>query len=145
MSRFTDKHLDPYRVAIALKVQQAKHELAMKMVAERVKIDAEFAKDVLKIGGDNLREDIKLAAQATIEVSKSPAIIVVDESKLEKIDPKIFGDTDKPIALSKIILGESHKCDCENHFNDGIPYQSDGGGIVLIHETELPDYPKDGE
>lgn len=63
------KKLDPIRVAMAEQTQKVKHELAMKMVLERVKTDAEFAKDVLYIGGENLREDIKNAAQETIKKS----------------------------------------------------------------------------
>jgi len=54
-------------VARAIKTQEVKHELAMKMVLERVKIDPEFARDVLYIGGDTLREDVKLEAKKTIQ------------------------------------------------------------------------------
>lgn len=60
------RKLDPIRVQMAEKTQRVKHDLAMKMVAERVKIDAEFAADVLKIGGENLRADIRKDAEATI-------------------------------------------------------------------------------
>ena len=51
---------------MAKRTQAVKHELAMKMVSERVKIDAEFAADVLKIAGDTLREDIRKDAEQTI-------------------------------------------------------------------------------
>ena len=35
-----------------------------------------------------------------------------------------------------------HQCGC--HSDDGmVQVQSDGGGIHLVHETELPDYPQD--
>lgn len=60
------RKLDPIRVEMAKKVERARHELAMKMVSERVKVDAEFAADVLKIGGETLREDIKKDALETI-------------------------------------------------------------------------------
>ena len=65
-SKSAGRKLDPYRVRIAQKVERTKHELAMQMVADRVKTDPEFAADVLKIGGTNLREDIKKSAQETI-------------------------------------------------------------------------------
>jgi hypothetical protein len=60
------RKLDPYRVALAERTARMKHELAMKMVAERVKVDAEFAADVLKIAGETLREEIKQDAKDTI-------------------------------------------------------------------------------
>jgi hypothetical protein len=60
------RKLDPVRVQMAQKVQAAKHELAMKMVAERVKTDAEFAADVLKVAGDGLRPEIRKDAEETI-------------------------------------------------------------------------------
>lgn len=60
------RKLSSASVARALKTQQVKHELAMTIVLERVKIDKEFAKDVLRIGGETLREDVKNAAEETL-------------------------------------------------------------------------------
>jgi hypothetical protein len=65
-SKSASRKLDPYRVQMAQRLQAKKHELAMEMVADRVRKDAEFAADVLKIAGDTLREDIKKDALETI-------------------------------------------------------------------------------
>ena len=65
------RKLDPVRVQMAQKVQAAKHELAMKMVAERVKTDADFAADVLKVAGEGLRPEIRKDAEETIERLKA--------------------------------------------------------------------------
>lgn len=60
------RKMNPVRVRMAEQTALAKHELAMKMVAERVKIDAEFAADVLRVAGEGLREGIKKDALETI-------------------------------------------------------------------------------
>jgi hypothetical protein len=65
-SRTAGRKLDPVRVQMAQRTQLAKHELAMKMVAERVKVDAEFAADVLKVAGEGLRPEIRKDAEETI-------------------------------------------------------------------------------
>lgn len=75
-ARSASRHLDPYRVELAKRTALAKHELAMQMVAERVKTDAEFASAVLKLAGEGLREEIKKDALETIErveKEKNPA------------------------------------------------------------------------
>lgn len=69
------RKLKPFRVGMAKRVELAKHELAMKMVSERVKIDAEFAADVLKIGGDMLRPDIKKDAEETIRKEETARLV----------------------------------------------------------------------
>jgi hypothetical protein len=70
-SRTAGRKLDPVRVQMAQRTQLAKHELAMKMVAERVKVDAEFAADVLKVAGEGLRPEIRKDAEETIERLKA--------------------------------------------------------------------------
>jgi hypothetical protein len=69
--RSASRQLDPYRVAIAEQTARAKHELAMTMVAERVKTDAEFAAAVLELAGEGLREEIKKDALETVARSKA--------------------------------------------------------------------------
>lgn len=69
-SRKLRRQLNRKSVEIANKVQLKKHELAMQMVADRVKYDAEFAADVLKIAGETLRPDIKKDAEETIAKAK---------------------------------------------------------------------------
>jgi hypothetical protein len=66
-SRSAIRKLDPYRVSLAQKTAQAKHELVMTMVHERVKVDAEFAEAVLRVAGDGLRPEIKKDAEATLK------------------------------------------------------------------------------
>lgn len=73
------RKLDPIRVQMAERTQRAKHELAMKMVAERVKVDAEFAADVLKVAGDGLRPEIRKDAEETIAKSKQPTVYLEND------------------------------------------------------------------
>ncbi len=72
------RKLDPIRVQMAQQAQRVKHDLAMKMVSERVKIDAEFAADVLKIAGEGLREDIKKDAAETIAKANTQVVGELD-------------------------------------------------------------------
>jgi len=114
------RKLDPYRVALAQRTARAKHELAMKMVAERVKVDAEFAADVLKIAGETLRPEIRKDAEETIE----------------REDAAIKARLEQPSTIEP--------CGCNQCVEEPSVVQSDGGGEVLKHPTELPDHPKDG-
>lgn len=104
------RKLDPIRVEMAKKVERARHELAMKMVSERVKVDAEFAADVLKVGGLNLREDIKKDALETIAKANRPKIYLEnDASNPEAI--KIAMETAKTFP-SEIIDETKVNKDC---------------------------------
>ena len=101
--RSASRKLDPIRVQMAEKTQRVKHDLAMKMVSERVKVDAEFAADVLKIAGDTLREDIKKDALATIKTisdSLEASKVLGKASYYTGIDANIKLDFDKDL-LSK--------------------------------------------
>lgn len=129
------KHgLDKYRVAIALSVQRKKHELAMKMVAERVKTDAEFAKDVIKIIGElqqgDLRSNILEDAKKTIQLEETRKLVEKWE-KTELLDGKTI-DTKNAIII-------------ESQEQQLIEVPTDGGQPRLDHPTELPDYPRDGK
>lgn len=168
MSKRAGRNLDPARVRMAENVQRAKHELAMRMVSDRVKKDAEFAADVLRIAGETLREDIKKDARETIARAKETLPSDVDDSVtskelenaltqgviihhqngkteiLQKNDPKL------PEAI-KIAMEASDNfpetiIDEEVPLGDGFyAVKSDGGGEHIVHETELPSFPKDGE
>jgi len=82
--RSARRKLNKYSVNIAARVQLAKHELAMKMVAERVKTDAEFASEVLKLAGEGLREEIKKDALET--VARHNGEILSGLVKVDEID-----------------------------------------------------------
>lgn len=114
------RKLNQGRVQMAKRTELAKHELAMKMVAERVKTDAEFAADVLRVAGDGLREEIKKDALETIARANAKVI--------ESLTP--IGDVD-----GIPILGD--------RTHELVPVQTDGGGDILVEPTSLLDYPKD--
>ena len=73
------RKLDPFRVMTAKRTERAKHEMAMQMVHERVKTDAEFAAKVLEIGGEHLREKIKKDATETVNREKE---VIMDKSTI---------------------------------------------------------------
>lgn len=118
-SRSMSRRLDKYQVALAERTARAKHELAMQMVAERVKTDAEFAAKVLEIGGVNLRENIKKDAEATLkrhaeEVNKKEYQALVETSAQKLAD------------------------DVDSKFVENVTtFVRDGGGEVLM--SEVPD------
>jgi len=73
------RKLDPRRVQMAEQAFYAKHELAMKIVHERVKKDAEFAADVLKVARENLRPEILKDAQETVAKAKAETNRLVEK------------------------------------------------------------------
>jgi len=88
--------------------------------------------------GDNLPPEIKKAAEETVarETKKEVTTIVVDESGLsQETMPEKCANIDKEMGLT-------HEGDLTH---TTVPVQTDGGGIIMVHETELPDYPRDGE
>lgn len=60
------RKLNEEKVQYAQEVQRQRHEVAKKVVEERIKKDVEFAKDVLKAVGKNLPKELKEAAEETI-------------------------------------------------------------------------------
>jgi hypothetical protein len=135
-SKSASRKLDPYRVQMAQRLQAKKHELAMEMVADRVRKDAEFAADVLKIAGDTLREDIKKDALETIakaktqalvdkwdktgllegvsDISKCDSAVLIESQEKQLITPKDFEEFEN----AKSQLGEQcggTGCSCQNH------------------------------
>jgi len=99
-SRRLRRQLNKKSVEIANNLQLKKHELAMQMVAERVKRDAEFAADVLKIGGELLRADIKRDAEETILRQNK-------ETLPSENDPSITDD-DLETALKQHCIGKGN-------------------------------------
>lgn len=63
------RKLNEEKVQYAQEVQRQRHEVAKKVVEERIKKDVEFAKDVLKAVGKNLPKELKEAAEETIAKS----------------------------------------------------------------------------
>jgi hypothetical protein len=60
------RKLDPMRVAMAIQTYDAKKQMTIQMVNDRVKTDVEFAKLALQIGKD-LPENIRKDAQETVD------------------------------------------------------------------------------
>lgn len=100
-SRSLRRGLQKRNVYLAEKTGRIKHELAMQMVAERVKTDAEFAKDVLKVTGGIIRPDIKKDAEATISASMTETL----GEKLDKMPPE-----DKQKVLDSIAMEGAVSC-----------------------------------
>jgi hypothetical protein len=200
------RKLNPYAVKTAMQMERIRHELAMTMVAERVKEDAEFAAAVLKVAGEHLREEIKKDAEATIAKAKivSEGSALVEERRNEPsvaLDNVLNADngstlpiidikedvlnkmadeevkslvTNFPLTIDKskaqalvekwekttlldsgslnnetaILLESEPYVPIENQDiplgNGEVAVQSDGGGMVIVPETHLPDYPIDG-
>jgi 3-oxoacyl-ACP reductase-like protein len=152
------RKLNAKNVWIAEEVRRKKLEIAKHFVEEKVKTDPEFARDVLTALGVNLPPEIKKAAEATLKAHAKK----VNEEEYQKgigLSAQALADTIDNDILNKMIsegskvviekttgIGTSccgHQCGC--HSDDGmVQVQSDGGGIHLVHETELPDYPMDG-
>jgi len=65
-SRSAKRGLNEKNVWIAQDVERKRNDLAKEFVKERIKTDAEFAKDVLKAVGEILPEEFKKTAEETI-------------------------------------------------------------------------------
>lgn len=112
------RHLDPAKVWLANHVAEDRIKVARQAVMERAKKDAEFAAEVLRVMGDSLPKEVKEACEESVK-----AQVLVAENPEAKI-----------VADAVIRL------------DDGmVVVQSDGGGELIVHETELPDYPRDGD
>ena len=137
-SRSASRHLDSVRVQMARRVELAKHEIAMKMVADRVKHDAEFASEVLRLAGDGLREEIKKDALETIK----------RKSNTCDVDPNV---TDKDLENSLLNHCEIAHKQLQELVEEGdkthemVLEQTDGEEDILVDPTQKLDYPKDGQ
>jgi hypothetical protein len=128
------RHLKPEKVWLANQVAEEKIKIARQVVLERAKKDAEFAADVLKAVGENLPKEIKEACEASVARVPQGASEFnpeVTDAELQEAANKAVEEDLKPIVGGDL----THTL---------VPVQTDGGGEILVHETELPDYPTDG-
>ena len=127
------RKLDPRRVQMAEQAFYFKHELAMKMVHERVKKDADFAADVLKVARNNLRPEIledarKTVLQHTSEVESLKAVNVnvpvtpevISAEKLREGLQKLSEKQDERLKAAGLLPETGEQCGgdgclCQNH------------------------------
>ncbi|MCX6654467.1 MAG: hypothetical protein NTY03_05015 [Candidatus Bathyarchaeota archaeon] len=112
------RHLNPSKVWLAQQVAEEKIKIARQVVLERAQKDAAFAADVLKAVGDALPKEIKEACEESV---RNQSVMVVENPEAKVVAEAVV------------------------HLDDGmVVVQSDGGGPLIVHETQLPDYPTDG-
>lgn len=138
--RSAKRQLKKRNVWIAQEVEVQRVKLAQKAVEERCKKDAEFAADVLKAVGENLPQEIKDVAEETIKrETLVKSLEVASDFNPEVTDAELQTAADDAVKedLKPIIGGDlTHEM---------VPVQTDGGGEILVHPTQLPDYPRDGK
>lgn len=78
------RKLNEKNVWVANEVQRKKVELAKKFVEDKVKTDADFARDVLAAVGENLPADIKKSAEETIARQVNAVVNLNQEQALVK-------------------------------------------------------------
>ena len=78
--RSAKRRLKQNKIWVAQETQHEKIKFFQQAIAERVKQDVEFAKDVLKAVGDNLPPDIRKAAEDKIASSQSDPHMNITES-----------------------------------------------------------------
>lgn len=145
-------------VYLAQKVQVEKVKIAQRVVLERAQKDAEFAADVLKAVGEHLPLEIKEACVTTLKATANEnAQKLADKwAASGLLDPSYINTGSEAVIVEsqakQPIESYPKSCDEECHCHGGGPrledcehfVQMDGGGLGIVHETELPDYPKDG-
>lgn len=108
--RTAQRKLKEKNVWIAYETDRKKVKFLQMLVEEKVKRDAEFAKDVLKAVGENLPKEIKEAAEATI--AREEAVSEkIEEMKQEygtvleppsDVDPNVT-DTELQVVADKAV------------------------------------------
>ena len=134
-TRSFKRHLNPAKVWLANQVAEEKIKIARQVVLERAQKDAAFAADVLKAVGDALPKEIKEACEASVAgvpQGASDVNLNVTDKELQEAANKAVEEDLKPIVGGDLTY-------------QMVPVQTDGGGEILVHETELPDYPRDGD
>ena len=136
------RRLKPNKVYFAQKVAEKKIEFARNVVLERAKRDAEFATDVLKAVKDNLPTEIKEACEKSVSDAKTseeePETCIVCGGKepcshdFDKMNSELEA-IGKRMGTENVPLGDGF-----------VATQSDGGGPIIVHETEVPGYLRDG-
>ena len=94
--RSPKRKLNEKNVWIAQEVQRKKIDLAKKFVEERIKADAEFAKDVLAAVGENLPAEIKKLAEETV-AKEVNAVVNLNETQALEVVEKVVQETG-PVA-----------------------------------------------
>lgn len=150
--RSARRKLNEKYIRIAQEVTQKRKDFVKELVKERIKKDAEFASDVLKAVGELLPEDFKKIAEETIanETSQKTEAQINALTRGVILDGKLLNANWVPSAV-KIAI-ESAKGFQQEIVNevdipleDGfVATQSDGGGTIIVHETEHPNYIRDG-
>ena len=136
------RRLKPNKVYVAEKLAAQKIEFARQVVLDRAQRDAEFAADVLK-AVENLPPEFKVACEKSISDAKTKALV----EKWEKT--QLLEGTGSNDSLSTAILIESQATQLLSEdvpLGDGfVASQSDGGGTMIVPETEILQYPRDRE
>jgi len=136
------RNLKPNKVYLAQKVAEKKIEFARNIVLDRAKRDAEFAADVLKAVGDNLPTEVKDACEKSVSDAKTKALV----EKWEKTGLLDGTGSNKPFDSAVLIESQATQLLDDVPLGDGfVAVQSDGGGQIIVNETEVPGYPRDGQ
>ena len=130
--RSFQRHLNPQKVWLANQVAEEKIKIARQVVLERAKKDAAFAADVLKAVGEGLPKEIKEACESSVASSSLAAA--------DKRADELW----KPTSEEKSGACCGGTC-CGDLTHTMVPALIDGGEEILVRETELPDYPRDGD
>lgn len=133
------RHLDPKKVWLAQQVAEEKIKIARQVVLDRAKKDAEFAAEVLKAVGDNLPKEIKEACEASVAGLPSEADPNVTDAELQEVANK-----EVETLLTELQAERTGPIVGGDTTDQLVPIQLDGGGTVLVHETEAPGYIMDG-
>lgn len=152
------RKLNPQRVEFAQHIANEKIRIAREVVIERAKKDKKFAEEIIKMGEAIIPEIRKACEESINSVPTNESFKEQTKALVEKWDktellegikddlnpPKmsvIIESQPKQIIEKKCCVGPSCGCDKTDEL---VPYQTDGGGIVLKHPTEMLDYPRDG-
>jgi hypothetical protein len=139
------RHLNPQKVWLANQVAEEKIKIARQVVLERAKKDAAFAADVLKAVGDALPKEIKEACEASVAAPKVTTIMV-DESGLDQVTmSEKVAQIEQEVVLIEPKTTCCGGCGCGDLTHKMVLVPTDGGDDILVPETELPDYPRDGD
>lgn len=92
------------------------------------------------------QDRIKIARQVVLERAKKDAEFAADVLKAvgENLPKEIREAAEATIAEKKA-KAEADLITGGDLTHTMVPVQTDGGGEILVHETELPDYPRDGD
>lgn len=138
------KHLKPGKIYLAERVAAERIKLARQVVVDRAEKDAEFAKDVLKAVGDKLSPEAKAICEKSVADAKAKELA----EKWEKTGLlNVTGSVNSNMA---VLIESQERTPMETLNKEDINLgggflatQSDGGGMVIVPETDLADFPRD--